>query len=58
VAAGAAAELVVLLDQLIARLLRPVRVDAEGADAERTPQRLPLELAEGRQRLDLVEPND
>jgi hypothetical protein len=58
VAARSAAELVVLLDQLIAGLLRPVRVDAEGADPEGTPERLPLELAEGRQRLDLIEPDD
>jgi hypothetical protein len=48
----------VLLDQLVAGLLRPVRVDAERADAERTPQRLPLELAEARQGVDLVEPDD
>jgi hypothetical protein len=51
-------KLVVLLDQLVARRFRPVRVDPEGGDSERPSQRLPLELAEGRQRLDLVETND
>jgi hypothetical protein len=53
-----AAELVVLLDQLIARVLGPVGVDAEGGDAQRPAQGLPLQLAEGRQRLDLVETDD
>jgi len=58
VSPGACSELVVLLDQLVARLLGPVGVDAEGSDAQRPPQRFPLQLAEGRQRLDLVEPDD
>jgi hypothetical protein len=58
VPARAAPELVVLFDQLVARLLRPVGVDAECPHSQRSPQRLPLELAERRQRLDLVEADD
>ena len=58
VVAGARSELVVLLDQLVTWALGPVGVDPERRHAERTPQRLPLELAERRQRLDLVEPDD
>jgi hypothetical protein len=48
----------VLLDQLVAGVLGPVGVDPERSDTEWTPQRLPLQLAEGRQRLDLVEADD
>jgi hypothetical protein len=58
VATGPRTELVVLLDQLVARRLGPVRVDAEGGDAERAAERLPFELPEGRQRLDLGQAND
>src|SRR5207247_1053694 len=46
----------VLLDDEVALLLAAVRVDAEGADAERVADRLPLEqAAERRERLDLVQ---
>ena len=55
---GTAAELVVLLDQLVARRLGPVGVDPERAYAERPPERLPLELAESGQRLDVGEADD
>jgi hypothetical protein len=58
VATGPGAELVVLLDQLVSRRLGPVRVDAESGDAQWTAERLPLELPEGRQRLDLGQAND
>jgi hypothetical protein len=55
---GAGAKFVVLFDQLVPWLLRPVGVDAERSDAQRPAQRLPLQLAEGRQRLDFVETDD
>jgi hypothetical protein len=55
---GAGAQLVVLLDQLVARLLCPVGVDAERGDTQRPAQRLPLQLAEARERLDFVETDD
>jgi hypothetical protein len=58
VATGPGAELVVLLDQLVSRRLGPVCVDAESGDAQWTAERLPLELPEGRQRLDLGQAND
>jgi hypothetical protein len=58
VPARAAAELVVLLNQLVARLLCPVGVDAERGNTQRPAQRLPLQLAEGRERLDFVETDD
>jgi hypothetical protein len=57
-ASGGRAELVVLLDQLVSGVFRPVGVDTEGGYAERPPKRLPLERAERRQRLDLVETDD
>jgi len=53
VAAGTVPELVVALDQLVSRRLGPIRVDAERTYPERPSQRLPLEVAERRQRLDL-----
>jgi hypothetical protein len=58
VPSGGVAQLVVLLDQLVTCLLRPVGVDAERSDTQRPAQRLPLQLAEGRQRLDFVETDD
>jgi hypothetical protein len=48
----------VVLDHLVADLLGPVGIDAERRDAEGPPQRLPLELSEARQGLDLVEPDN
>jgi hypothetical protein len=48
----------VVLDHLVAGMLSPVGIDAERGDSERPPQRLPLELSEARQGLDLVEPDD
>jgi hypothetical protein len=58
VLAGAGAELVVFLDQLVACLLGPVGVDPEGGYSQRPSKRLPLELAERRQRLDLAKADD
>jgi hypothetical protein len=58
VTACAAAELVVVLDDLVARPLGPVGIDAERGDAERAPERLPLELSEARKGVDFVEPDD
>ena len=46
----------VLLDDVVARARRDVRVDPEGADAERPPQRPPEERpSDDRDRLDLAE---
>ena len=57
--AGAASELVVLLDDLVARLGRRVGVDPECLDAEGGPDRLPDEavLALDRNARDVFEPH-
>src|SRR5581483_10169931 len=48
-------ELRVVLDHLVARVRRRVRVDAERRDPERLPDRLPHERAEDGQPLDVVD---